>query len=147
MTDKRELILVRLLEIAGSIEGVTFAGRNKTKLTDLIRPAIVIFDADETSDDRAKDRGRPSHGPNLVGMNPEILLLVGGTPEEVGATLNGYRVKLVKAVLNDATLKQLTVNGDIVYEGCATALAIGRSMEGEMGISFTFTYFLKPSEL
>ena len=38
-------------------------------------------------------------------------------------------------------------NGDIRYEGCATALARGRMMEGEMGLSFTFTYVLRPDAL
>ena len=41
----------------------------------------------------------------------------------------------------------LAFDGDIRYEGCATALARGRSMEGEMGVSFSFTYVLRPEEL
>ena len=32
-------------------------------------------------------------------------------------------------------------------KGCATALARGRSMEGEMGVSFSFTYVLRPEQL
>jgi hypothetical protein len=38
-------------------------------------------------------------------------------------------------------------SGEVRYEGCATALARGRSMEGEMGVSFSFTYVLRPEEL
>jgi hypothetical protein len=51
-------------------------------------------------------------------------------------------------VLTDTTLADLVgTNGDVRYEGCATALARSRMMEGEMGLSFTFTYVLRPDEL
>ena len=81
-------------------------------------------------------------------MTPEIYILLGAKPEDLGTVINTLRARLVKAILMDPSL--LTIlgsSGDARYEGCATALARGRSMEGEMGVSFSFTYVLRPEEL
>jgi hypothetical protein len=145
--DRREMILSRLLEIAGSTEGIVAAFRNKDEISEKQRPAIVILDADEAADD-ADPSSRPSRAPRRVAMTPEIYILLGAKPEDLGTAINTLRARLVKAILMDPSL--LTIlgsSGDARYEGCATALARGRSMEGEMGVSFSFTYALRPEEL
>jgi hypothetical protein len=147
MTDSRELILVRLLEIAKGIEGIAGAFRNRDEISEKQRPAIVILDADEAADD-ADPTTRPSRSPRRVAMTPEIYILLGAKPEELGSVINALRARFVKSVLGDSQLASIVgSNGDIRYEGCATALARGRSMEGEMGVSFSFTYVLRPEEL
>ena len=147
MTDRREMILARLLEIAKGIDGVTAAFRNRDEISEKQRPAIVILDADEAADD-ADPAQRPSRSPRRVAMTPEIYILLGAKPEDLGTAINRLRARLVSAVLTDEQLIALVgSNGDIRYEGCATALARGRSMEGEMGVSFSFTYVLRPEEL
>lgn len=147
MTDRRELILVRLLDIAGGIEGIASAFRNRDEISEKQRPAIVILDADEAADD-ADPTTRPARSPRRVAMTPEIYILLGAKPEDLGAAINRLRARFVKAVLIDAQLASIVgTNGDIRYEGCATALARGRSMEGEMGVSFSFTYVLRPEDL
>jgi len=147
MTDRRELILMRLLEIARGIEGVTSAFRNRDEISEKQRPAIVILDADEAADD-ADPVSRSSRAPRRVAMTPEIYILLGAKPEDLGNAINILRARFVKAVLTDAQLgSTVGTNGDVRYEGCATALARGRSMEGEMGVSFSFTYVLRPEEL
>ena len=81
-------------------------------------------------------------------FTPEIYILLGAKPEELGSVINALRARFVKSVLDDSQLGSIVgTNGDIRYEGCATALARGRSMEGEMGVSFSFTYVLRPEEL
>ncbi|KLK91421.1 hypothetical protein AA309_20210 [Microvirga vignae] len=158
MADKREQILVRLVEIAEAIPGIKTVERNPGQLDETVLPAIVILDADETADDAdpGGPRGRPPFAPRRVGMTPEIYLMaLAPTPEpgesssaKLGPLINGMRAQFVKAVLTDASLREIVgTNGDIRYEGCATALARGRSMEAEMGVSFTFSYMLKPSDL
>ena len=118
MADKRELLLSRLLTIAQGISGVASAVRNKDEISDKARPAIVIY------------------------------LLLGAKPEHVGPEINALRATFIKAVLTDGELLAIVgSNGDIRYEGCATSLARGRNMEGEMGISFSLTYTLRPEEL
>ena len=147
MTDRREMILTRLLEIAVGVDGIVAAFRNKDEISERQRPAIVILDADEAADD-ADPNSRPSRAPRRVAMTPEIYILLGAKPEDLGTAINTLRARFVKAVLGDAQLRLIVgSNGDLRYEGCATALARGRSMEGEMGVSFSFTYVLRPEEL
>lgn len=147
MTDRREMILVRLLEIARGIPGIVTSFRNRDEISERQRPAIVILDADEAADD-ADPISRPPRSPRRVAMTPEIYILLGAKPEDLGTAINALRVRLVKAVLTDEPLRTIIgSNGEVRYEGCATALARGRSMEGEMGVSFSFTYVLRPEEL
>jgi hypothetical protein len=149
MTDRREAVLVRLLDIARTIPGIVAAFRNTDEISDRQRPCILILDADEAADD-ADPSGLPRrpHAPRRVGMTPELYVMLGAKPEHIGTELNIFRAAIIKAVLTDTTLADLVgTNGDVRYEGCATALARSRMMEGEMGLSFTFTYVLRPDEL
>lgn len=147
MADKREAILDQLLEIAKDVRGVVTVARNKWPITDVDRPAILILDGDEGAD-TDDPRNRPTNAYRIVDMTPEIYVMLGGTPEDVGGDLNLIRARFVKAVLTDATLRELTLDDrGIRYEGCVTDLAEGRTMEGSMGLNFTFTYVLKASDL
>ena len=94
MTDRRELILMRLLEIARGIEGVTSAFRNRDEISEKQRPAIVILDADEAADD-ADPVSRSSRAPRRVAMTPEIYILLGAKPEHVGTEINALRAKFI----------------------------------------------------
>jgi hypothetical protein len=147
MTDRRELILARLLEIARAVDGIESAFRNRDEIGDKQRPAIIILDADEAADDA--DPGlRSPRSPRRIAMTPEIYIMLGTKPEYIGTSINTLRARLIKAILTDAELSLIVgSNGDIRYEGCATALARGRTMEGEMGVSFSFAYVLRPDEL
>ena len=149
MTDKREAILVRLVEIAKSAPGVVATFRNKDEISDRQRPCIVILDADEAADDGdPSGMARRPNAPRRVAMTPELYIMLGAKPEHIGTELNVFRAAIIKVVLTDAILAELVgTNGDVRYEGCATALARGRMMEGEMGLSFTFTYLLRPDAL
>ena len=149
MTDRRERILARLLGIAQAVPGLVATFRNKDEISDRQRPAIVILDADEAADD-ADPAGlaRRPNAPRRIGMTPEIYLMLGAKPEDVGPAINGFRAAFIKAVLVDSELATIVgSNGDIRYEGCATGLSRGRTMEAEMGLSFTFSYILRPDEL
>ncbi len=146
--DKREAILVRLVEIAAGVSGIKTAIRNQDEVSERARPAIAVFDADETVDERANEQGHGGRAPNIIEMSPEALILLGGTPERVGTALNEMRAKFVKAVLTDAQLASLAgTNGRVRYVGCSTHLGHGRSMEGGMGVHFAFAYVLRPDQL
>ena len=128
--------------------GVATAVRNQDEISERARPAIAVFDADETADERADEQGHPGRAPNIVVMTPEVLILLGAAPESVGSALNALRAKLVKAVLTDAQLIALAgPNGHVRYAGCTTHLGHGRSMEGSMGVHFAFAYVLRPEQL
>lgn len=147
MIDRRELILARLLEIARGVDGIESAFRNRDEIGEKQRPAIVILDADEAADD-GDPGARPARSSRRVAMTPEIYIMLGAKPEHIGTSINTLRARLIKAILTDTELSLIVgSNGDIRYEGCATALARGRTMEGEMGVSFSFAYVLRPDEL
>jgi hypothetical protein len=77
-----------------------------------------------------------------------MLILLGSAPPTVGTTLNALRASLIKAVLTDAQLIELTgPNGRIRYAGCSTHLGHGRSMECSMAVHFSFAYVLRPEAL
>ena len=146
--DKREALLARLVEIAAGVPEIKTAARNQDEISERARPAIVIFDADETADERANEQGHVGRAPNIIEMSPEALILLGGTPERLGTALNEMRAKFVKAVLIDVQLATITgTNGRVRYVGCSTHLGHGRSMEGSMGMHFAFAYVLRPDQL
>ena len=146
--DKREQILQRLVAVAAAVPGINTAVRNQDEISERKRPAIAMFDADETADEAAERQDHPGRAPNIVVMTPEVMILLGAAPATVGSALNALRAKLVKAVLTDAQLTSLVgPNGRVRYAGCSTHLGHGRSMEGFMGVHFAFAYVLRPEQL
>src|SRR5690348_15678516 len=146
--DKREQILQRLLAVATGIAGVKTAVRNQDELSEHKRPAIALFDADETIDDGTDRQDHAGRGPALIYMTPEVLILRGAAPQVVGTSLNSLRASLIKGVLTDVQLATLVgPNGRVRYAGCSTHLGHGRSMEGSMSVHFSFEYVLRPESL
>lgn len=145
--DTRELILDRLLTVAAGVAGVRKVARNQQEIADSELPAILIFDADEGADDR-DPTSRPSIAYRRVAMMPEVRIMIGARSSDVGAGINALRAAFIKAVLTDDTLIGLTAErSGPRYEGCATQLKIGRSMQGDMLVMLRFAYYLKPSQL
>ena len=147
MVDKREDILARLLVVVGAVTGVTTALRNQTPVSESKLPAVVVFDADELGVNEDPERRVPAALRRVV-MSPQIFILVQDDTAAVGKTLNDLRASVVKAILTDAALIDITHdNVGIRYEGCLTGLALGRKIEGQMALNFSFTYILNAAEL
>jgi hypothetical protein len=146
-SDVREAILARLIVLFKQISGVNKVFRNKLRIDDEHLPAIAVLDGDETPDDSSYGKGRPANGPVVMVMRPEIYGFVTGDDDAVGPELNSLRSAILKTVLNDATLLGLCKDGDIRYEGFSSAMANGRSLEGEMGLALAFVYVLRPKTL
>lgn len=152
--DRRELILSRLFTVLETLKPTVVKNvyRNRGEVADEYRPAITMLDADESVGPVAPS-GRPQLAtpPEVVTMRPEVFILLEGAEpknEEVGQRLNAIRRKIINAVNADTTLGQhVSNNGSIVYEGCDTDLATGRSMQGQMQIRFAFRYKLSTGEL
>ncbi len=147
MSDKREDILVRLMAIYRTVDGVAKVVRNEQVADDGNFPTLLLLDADEEAEDTT-GRGRPPTGLVRVTMTPETYLILGDLPENVASELNRYRARIVKAVLSDAEL--LTIvgkNGEIAYLGCATSLTRGREIIGDIGLNFAITYKLNQADL
>lgn len=148
MPDLRESILTRLAEVAGTVPGVRATYRNRMGISEGTRPAIIVLDADEAVDEDDLGGGRQSVAPQMVVMTPEVFILASTTAAQIGTELNTFRRRTITRVLTDAPLLALVgPNGSIRYAGCGTALAVGRSMEGEMSVSFAFRYVLRPTDM
>jgi hypothetical protein len=148
MSDAREAILARLLIVAKSVDDALNDLRNESDPAAANLPAVILFDGEETA--RATDpNGRTAFAtPRLIDMTPEVQFRLEAKAEDVGTKLNLYRAKLIKAVLSDADLLALTANGQAIrYEGSVTATERGKSMQGGIGVGFTFTYRLNPASV
>ena len=147
MSDPREDILARLVVLAGTISGIRTVKRNQTDIAETQFPAIVIMDADEQASD-GDPAHRPRNAPRMITMSPEMYILLSDKAVDVGTSVNALRAAFIKAVLTDSALAALTMDGQgIRYEASVTGLSRGRSMIGEVGISFSFTYVLRPDSL
>lgn len=148
MTDTREAILVRLLAIYRTVEGVAKVARNEQVAEDWESPAILLLDSDEEAAPSEPGSSRPPNAPKLLTLTPETYVIFGGLPEKVGSELNRFRARIVKAVLTDVELAGLVgSNGEIAYLGCATSLTRGRESIGDIGLNFEITYRLDPAGL
>jgi len=146
MIDTREAILVRLQEICAAVPGVNAAYRNRTQFAEDQRPCIAIMDGDEIADEADNNVGGLS--PRRMEMSPEVYLLIGSPPEDVGTDLNSLRAAVLYDVLTDTTLRQLSLNAcAISYEGCRTIVEDGRRVEGALSPNFSLRYILRPTDL
>lgn len=147
-SDKREAILTRLVDIFTEIEGVNAVLRNQVPASANNYPAIILFDADEMLNVERAPAGPHTQSPILIDMRPEVYVFLSGQPESIGPELNVLRRKILKAVLTDSVIRQLVYsNGGVTFDGYATALAMGRKMDAQAAIQFTFTYVLRPQDL
>lgn len=149
MSDKRELILVRLKAIAAAVTGVAFAGRNEIEPTDKQLPAVLVLEGDEQpSPAVVEGRNRPPTSPVPMVMIPELCIIASDKPSDVGTVLNTLRAALIRAVTTDSELIAiLGSNGAIAYRGLISDLGLGRAMMGRMSLQFAITYIVKPTEL
>lgn len=161
--DRRVLILQELESLLGGLDIELTTGRipagnfvrNRNELPAGMVPGIILLDADETSDPRYQ---RPNTGrdintvpPQIMRMTPEIYVVLDVRKPQninVGEDLSIARASILKAILTDLTLFQICgSNGQITYDGVVTDLARNRVMQGQMGISITFTYPFIPGEM
>lgn len=152
MTDVREQILTRLSAVAGlaaaavDVSDSVTVGRNKTQLSDSARPAIIVMDGSEQTED-GYGRGRPSTTPIIVTMRPEVWVFAGALPEDIGELMSAFRATIIKKVLTDPDLLNMSKDGDLRYEGCTTRFTSGARIEGDLGVMFALRYVLRPTEL
>jgi hypothetical protein len=145
MTDIRENILARLVEVVASVPNMRSVHRNNTDITDDQMPAALVLDGDEDVV-AGNDGSRPSGRPLLVEMSPEIQIVEQSS--EIGSDLTTFRVDLMKLVLSDAVLNAQTgTNGKISYIGCETSVGWAEKQYGALQMKFTFKYPLKPADL
>lgn len=146
MADKRPLILARLPLVVAGVNGINVVARNLLQLPpDQELPAGIVNDGDELANE-SDPHGRVAVGTRrIIRMTPQVIVAVSAEPENVSSVLSGICRAVIKAVLSDAQLLALTLNGaGIRYDGMETDLAMGRAMTGQASLMFTFTYTLNP---
>jgi len=151
MTFPREAILQRVAAIASGIPDVKTVARNTIMFNDDQLPAIAILEGDEESDEN-DPINRPTNSPRVVHMVPHIVIrlrrITVPAPLDVGPGLNGIFAALLKAIMTDGTLADLTKDDrGVRYLGMESDLALGRDMMGQMAVKFQFTYGLVPDNL
>lgn len=145
--DSREAILARLVVVAGTVEGIANTFRNQIALNEEDLPAISVLDGDEKADD-TDPGGRGPKAPRRMIMMPQMLIYLPKNASLIGTSLNRFRALLVDAVANDDVLTAMTINNHGArLMATQTALAWGRSMLGEMGVSFAIPYVAFPGQL
>lgn len=161
VVDRRILILQELESLLSGLDIELSTGkvkpgnfiRNRNELVADKRPGIILLDGDETPAPSAPmSSGRnTSISTRLMVMRPEIyVVLETRKPQNinVGEDLSLARGVLIRAIAKDAILSQICgSNGQISYEGCVTDLARNRTMEGQMGVAFSFVYPFIPMEI
>jgi len=162
LKDRRDEILSRLETVlegltipltTGTIPANNFV-RNRNELPAGKVPGIILLDADEVQDPRAirmADGRQLPPGVQVMKMTPEVYVVLDVRKPQnanVGQDLNLARATVIRAIFSDTELRNLCgTNGQIYYDGCVTDLARNRTMEGQIGMSFTFCYPLIPGEL
>ena len=145
MTDVREAILARLVEVVASVPNLRTTLRNNVDWTDDQMPLAVVLDGDEEVT-AGNDGSRPSNRPMLVEMRPEIQIVEQSSA--IGSDLTTFRRELMKLVLADATLNAQTgPNGKISYLGCETSFGWQEKQYGALQMRFEFKYPLIPKDL
>jgi hypothetical protein len=145
MTDVREDILARLLEVVAGIPNIRTAQRNNVDITEDALPAVVVFDGDEETNGADDRSGRLSPRPYVARMMPEIIVQ---EKHALGSELSVMRREIISLVLNDAVLNEkVGANGAIRYLGCQTDFGWIRSQFNAMNVQFVFQYPLKIEEL
>lgn len=149
MTDVREDILTRLVEVVATIPSLRATYRNNEDINETDLPVGVVLDGNEETNDGSDLSQRPANKPIVVRMTPNILILHSDpNTSEFGA----LRSELIKRVLTDTELSQLAKtarlgNGAIRYLGCQIGHAWLRNLCGAMTAQFLFVYSLKPDDL
>jgi hypothetical protein len=145
MTDLREDILARLLEVLTGVPNIRTAVRNDVDIVEDKLPAITVFDGDEETNGAEDRSARLSNRPYVARMMPEIVVQ---ELHAAGSELSTLRREIIRRVLTDAVLiEQVGSNGAIRYVGCQTDFGWLREKFNAMNVQFVFQYPLKIEEL
>lgn len=148
MTDKRELIIARLSAIVNDVDGLETFERNRTEFDDTQLPAGSVLEGDEEVDPDDLPLTRPSARPYQITALPQVFIRVATDNDNAGTNLNIIRGRVLKAVLEDAELNALSVNGRNVRPVAQQSnLHAARNMLGAMAITFAIKYVFHPSDI
>lgn len=110
-------------------------------------PSMVLHAGDEEADESDPKHRGPLAG-RRVDFNFAIAITVGGKAEDLDAAANTLRRRLITAILGDATLVAITLNGkELYYVGTDPDADLGEQSYLTLLVRFSVTYPLIPAEL
>jgi len=147
VADTRELLLARLVEVCGAVNGVRAVGRNTLDVAALNRPAVIVQDGIEQMRDTAQGARYSEVG--RMELSPGVTVFVrAGNGVDPGGLMSLYRSRVVTAVLTDAELIAATGrNGGIRYEGCVALPPDAETKEHRLDLNFVFAYSFKLADV
>ena len=155
--DRRQQVLARLyallenmtIPLAGGQNGAVSINPgnivlNRNELPASLVPGLILLDGDEVRD---RSKAQPERGlkenrapDQVMRMTPEIYIVLDTrTPGNlnVGDDLNTARLAILATIMTDPTLQSIVGgNGNMWLDGSVSDLSRGRSMKGQMGLSF-----------
>ena len=155
MQDKRELILLRLLTLLGTVSGDVPLSvvRNRAEIPTDKLPALVLLDGKEVA--RNPDMQRTRGGarvPAVFTLTPQVFIVL--QPRDtidnpgVGEELSDLRMQVLQAFIQDDELWGLVgSNGEIINLGHDTDLQTGSTVLGQMQLHFEISYVFDPADL
>lgn len=151
MIDKREEILSRLEAILSGL-GAYMVVRNPPHIDDSIDNWIALFDGREEppAERPANQRAGAvvNAAPAEMTMLPEIYIAASEASAAAGKSLNATRIAIVKAIMSDGPLFDLTAEKrSIDYNGCETGFTLGRKVGSGMLVKFAISYTLRIADL
>lgn len=149
MADTRELILVRIKAILTEVatDGISvYRDRAEFDVTEL--PAYALLDGDEGKGAGSSDR----KGPQINVLSPQIFYVPQPTENQlnigVGEDLSAKRVLLLRAIMGDGVLQDLTgTNGYIEYRGMQTDMQTGGEVKGQFRMDFAFAFVFNVTKI
>jgi hypothetical protein len=132
--------------VCAGLTGIVSAARNVLDVPALARPAFVVQDGSEERMDAPIGSNRS--GVARFELNAQCWLLIRGGANDVGPLMSMFRARLIYAITNDTSLRDLTGTvGGIRYDGCTVSEPSPETKEPRMDLNFTFVYTLAMSDL
>jgi hypothetical protein len=150
--DVRELILKRLKGILDEVDGAETTWRDREDVKPEQTPTLILLDGSETKRTTTVGGGHTRMPPAVMEMTPQIWVQLPPPTDAanpgVGEALSAWRVKLLKAIFNDAQLAALQgENGELEYRGTRTDMEYGSIMLGNIILELTLTYLFDPDDM
>lgn len=158
MTTKREQILERILQVLGTVSGITAAYRNRAEFPDDKLPAAALLDGGESLTQEITPNKSVKMPPAIFSLRPQVFVILKprddmsnttleGVVAPIGEELSEYLDRVIQAVVNDPTLVSLVgSNGQILYRGSETDMQTGSSIIGQLRVDFEFRYVFIPPQ-
>lgn len=161
MTDKREEILLLLMELLGDIEGITAVYRDRGELPNDKLPAAVLLDGSERLRTHISGKSFVQMPPAMFTLSPQIFIILkprddisneklDGVDAPVGPELSLYRRRVINAMKDENLAMLLGPNGQIECLKIDTDMQTGSTigaMGAQMQFHYDLTYLLDPSDL